>query len=77
MGTVQRMDRNSTQRIETAALPQARLAYSKNELSQLLGLSPVTLWRLEKKGLLRPVAGVRHKLYSAHAVARFLEGRAA
>lgn len=77
MGTVQRMDRNPTQRIENSALPQARLAYSKNELSQLLGLSPVTLWRLEKKGLLRPVAGVRHKLYSANAVSRFLEGRTA
>lgn len=62
---------------ETVAPAQPRLAYSKNELSQLLGLSPVTLWRLEKKGILRPVAGVRHKLYSATAVSRFLDGRVA
>jgi len=52
-----------------------RLAYTKKELLAYLNLSPVTLWRLEKRGLIRPIAGIRHKRYSVAEVKRFLERR--
>ena len=54
-----------------------KLAYNTRELSQALGLSTVTLWRLTNRGLLRPIEGLRHKLYSKKEVERFLAGRAA
>jgi len=53
-----------------------RLCYGLNELASLLGISTVSVWRLEKKGLLRPVVGLRKKLYSAKEVERFLERKA-
>jgi DNA-binding transcriptional MerR regulator len=62
---------------ESIAAKVERLAYTKAELCEALRVSPVTLWRLEKKGLLEPVAGLRHKLYSKAAVERFIEGGAA
>ena len=52
-----------------------RLAYTKEELCASLSLSPVTLWRLEKRGLIHSVAGIRHKLYSVTEVKRFLARR--
>ena len=52
-----------------------RLAYTKDELTKALSLSPVTLWRLEKRGLIHAVTGIRHKLYSVSEVKRFLAGR--
>ena len=52
-----------------------RLAYTKKELLVSLSLSPVTLWRLEKRGLIHAVTGIRHKLYSVAEVKRFLAGR--
>ncbi len=52
-----------------------RLAYTKDELCASLTLSPVTLWRLEKRGLIHSVAGIRHKLYSVTEVKRFLARR--
>ena len=53
-----------------------RLAYTKYELCASLSLSPITLWRLEKRGLIHPIAGIRHKLYSVAEVKRFLARRA-
>ena len=54
-----------------------KLAYNSAELRAALGVCGVTLWRLEKRGLLLPVPGLRHKLYSREAVQRFLNGKAA
>jgi predicted site-specific integrase-resolvase len=48
-----------------------RIAYSKKEACEVLGLSNVTLWRLEKKGLLKPIHGLRHKIYSVEAIKKF------
>ena len=62
----------------SAAITNAeKLAYSGRELQVLLGCSHVTLWRLEKRGLLKPVAGIRTKLYSRKSVENFLDGKAA
>jgi hypothetical protein len=59
-----------------APAPEAKkLAYTAAELCAALSISAVTLWRLEKRGLLRAVPGVRHKIYSADTVHRFLAGK--
>jgi hypothetical protein len=50
------------------------LVYTIDELAKVLKLSRVTLWRLERRGLLKSVPGVRHKIYSRRAVEKFLEG---
>jgi predicted site-specific integrase-resolvase len=49
-----------------------RIAYNKKEVCEVLGLSEVTLWRLEKRGLLKPIFGIRHKIYSVEAVKKFV-----
>ena len=54
-----------------------RLTYSTREACTALGVSPVTLWRLEKRGLLRPVAGLRTKLWPITELKAFVEGRPA
>lgn len=51
-----------------------KLVYTAAEVKGILGVSGVTLWRLEKRGLLRAVTGIRHKLYSKNALLAFLEG---
>ena len=51
-----------------------KLAFTGKEMQTLLDCSHVTIWRLEKKGLLRPVAGLHKKLYSRAAVDAFLSG---
>jgi hypothetical protein len=55
-------------------IPPEKLAFSKSELAAAIGLSGVTLWRLEKRGLLKPVPGIRHKLFARAEVERFLRG---
>ena len=61
-------DSEATQQIE-------RLTYTQKELVALLSLSPVTLWRSERRGLIHSIAGIRHKLYSVAEVKRFLARR--
>ncbi len=63
--------------VEVSTVPAQKLAYTLSELCAALGLCRVTLYRLEQRGLLRPVPGIRHKLYSRAEVDRFLNGRAA
>ena len=60
---------------QTASGYAEKLAYHGHEVDQILGISPITRWRLEKRGLLTPVAGIKHKLYSRRAVEAFLDGR--
>ena len=51
------------------------LALNKRQVCAALGgISETTLWRLEKRGLLAPVPGVRNKLYSVEAVRDFVRG---
>jgi hypothetical protein len=54
-----------------------KLTYSAKELRELLGVSSVTLWRLEKRGILTPLPDLRHKLYPAKMVEKFLSRAAA
>lgn len=52
-----------------------RLAYTKAELTKALGLSSITIYRLEQRGLLRPVQGIRRKLFAIAEVDSFLARR--
>jgi len=52
-----------------------KLTYDVKELSALLGVGQTTLWRLSKRGLLNPIPGLRHRLYSKGEVHRFLSQR--
>ena len=52
-----------------------RLTYSTPQACAALGVSSVTLWRLEKRGLLRAVPGLRHKLWPVRELERFVAGK--
>jgi hypothetical protein len=59
----------------SSAAPVERLAFNLKEVCAVLGgISPVTVWRLEKRNLLRAVPGIRHKLFAKTEVERFLAG---
>jgi hypothetical protein len=49
-----------------------RLAYSRTETAALLGLAPITVDRLTKRGLLKACRATRRPLYSAVEIERFL-----
>jgi hypothetical protein len=51
------------------------LAYTADQVCAALQISKVTLWRLEKRGLLRPLPQLRHKRYPTEAVRRFATPR--
>ena len=54
-------------------LANERLSYSRQETAKLLGVSPITIDRLAKRGLLRPSRAIRRPLYSKSEIQRFLE----
>jgi len=49
-----------------------RLAYSRIETAEILGLSAPSVDRLTKRGLLRPSRATRRPLYSRTEIERFL-----
>ena len=49
-----------------------RLAYTRTEVAKLLGVTPITVDRLAKRGLLRPNRATRRPLYSHSEIERFL-----
>jgi len=51
-----------------------KLAYTLKELSAELGISKVSLYRFELRGLLKPLPYFRHKVFSREEVERFLAG---
>ena len=51
----------------------ARLAYSRKEASHIIGISPVTLDRLTKRGLINPSRATRRPLYPRWEIERFLK----
>jgi hypothetical protein len=50
------------------------LAYTAGQVCEALQISKVTLWRLEKRGLLTSIPHLRHKRYSAATVRQFASG---
>lgn len=57
--------------------PVEKLAYNCDEACAALGIKRTTLWRLEKRGLISAVPGIRHKLWPVTELRRFTERRAA
>jgi len=57
----------------SAPAPIERLAFTSEEAAQALGISLVTLWRLEKRGLLKPSRALRTPRWSRAEIMRFLE----
>lgn len=49
-----------------------RWTYTSAEVCSALQISKVTLWRLEKRGLLTPIPHLRHKRYFVGSVQSFL-----
>jgi len=50
-----------------------KLALTRVEAAEALGLTPVTVDRLAKRGLLRPSRATRRPLYSVTEIERFLK----
>ncbi len=50
-----------------------KLAYTRTEAAKLLGINPITLDRLAKRGLIRPSRAIRRPLYPHSELLRFLE----
>lgn len=57
---------------DNTRLPANKLALSRAEAAEALGISPVTLDRLTLRGLLKPSRATRRPLYSLVELARFL-----
>lgn len=49
-----------------------KLALSRTEAAQALGVSPITVDRLALRGLLRPSRATRRPLYAVEELRRFL-----
>jgi len=49
-----------------------KLALSRTEAAQALGVSPITIDRLALRGLLRPCRATRRPLYAVEELRRFL-----
>lgn len=50
-----------------------KLALTRTEAAEALGITPVTVDRLAKRGLLRPSRATRRPLYSVTEIERFLK----
>jgi hypothetical protein len=66
---VQNHDGNSIE----PSVKTAKLAYTAREVCEILGISRVSLWRVESRSLLRSVGCFRRKCYPHSEVVRFLE----
>lgn len=50
-----------------------RMAYSKKETADMLGISKISLERLEARGLIKSSKALRHKMYPLTEIERFLK----
>jgi hypothetical protein len=57
--------------------PANKLAFTRNEAAQVLGVSPITIDRLAQRGLLTPSRATRRPLYPLWEVERFLRDTSA
>jgi hypothetical protein len=53
-----------------------RLAFTRTEAARMLGITPVSIDRLTKRGLLRPSRATRRPLYPVWELERFLRDTA-
>ena len=61
---------NLTPSSNTSSRP--RLSYTRVEAAEILGVKPITVDRLAKRGLLRPSRATRRPLYPLWELERFL-----
>jgi hypothetical protein len=57
--------------VQSSGLPP-KLALTRTETADALGLSPVSIDRLTKRGLLRPSRATRRPIYPVWEIERFL-----
>lgn len=57
---------------DTSRQSLPKLAYNRLETAEILGVSPVTVDRLTKRGLLVPSRATRRPLYTVEELERFL-----
>jgi len=57
---------------EQSGFLKARMAYTRREAAKVIGVSPITIDRLTKRGLLRPSRATRKPLYPVWEIERFL-----
>lgn len=57
---------------DSSGAPRFKLALSRVEAADALGISAVTIDRLTKRGLLRPSRATRRPLYAVSEIERFL-----
>jgi excisionase family DNA binding protein len=50
-----------------------RIAYKVNEAAAAIGVTPVTIYRMISRGLLRPYRGLRHPLIPASQLLELIE----
>ena len=55
----------------TPNIATPRYAFTREEAASILGISPVSIDRLTKRGLLRPNRALRRPLYSSEELQRF------
>jgi hypothetical protein len=60
------------QTTDQAEVHPPKLAYTRIEAARALGIKPLTLYRLEKRGLLHPSRATRRPLYAVSELERFL-----
>ncbi len=58
--------------IEHPKTSKAKLAYSRTEAAEALGVSAITIDRLVKRGLLKPSRATRRPLFAVWEIERFL-----
>jgi len=58
---------------ETPPAKIERLAFTSEETAEALGISLVTLWRLEQRGLLKPSRALRTPRWARAEIERYLE----
>ena len=59
--------------IQKTSVPVMRLALTAEETATALGITTITLWRLTKRGLLKPNRATRRPLYPVNEIERFLK----
>ena len=57
---------------ETEKCYQARLTRTMRETAEIIGVNYLTVHRLAQRGLLKPVPGLRHKLFTMAEINRYL-----
>lgn len=66
------INQTSSQRSAQPATVLPRLGYSVEETGQILGIAPVTVYRLIQRGKLRSASGLRTKVIALKEIERFL-----